>query len=724
MCVPTLMFSLGAVLPGILVLVVIALIWATMLLACFAVSKGCFVGIFAVFCFWMTSLHFGDKKSSTSSNCAAFCALGGMTALSYHPLIEQFGVSAAGDLWTEQGLNNGLAANRNLLICVCWAAACVVLTIIVAPFRTARHMVSHDLLPVVLSKVHTVLSTGEEKEYSVLIHLYNTLATNLPAKVTAFEPRLTKCHLTEDLVTPLAILSNKINDLVYISFWKEAVKDEDTDKNQDTMVVMDEALQVIGMCSKALAGQDVDKLRNWKVTVDTTASLKDIEQDTVGEKGMLFAASVHTHALAVREATLTWVDSLETPKPAPTLKDGLKRILTEVAPIVLLQLMSLKRLAMALTLPFRPSRWELKPILYGLKLAAGYTALACMTVYWDAYANYKISTTGESGPVYNGWQLLGYAYAWRPTLEGTTKKGLQRIIGTVLGGFSAWLGVIVCAWSYDEDADINPYGLTAYLTVTTAFAGIYFATGAGMMSRMGTGYDHGYAGMYFAMTQALIALEIFSGVGTKSAMVPNRIVATITGVAMAVVISSIPPFSRGGDPKHTGEFLKAVEESFLLLLKSFADHDSCKDIGTDDFKTRLQEDATKKGQDAMYMLKDAGTLRILPIYRVSENLKPLIEEIVVTQSAIGRLYEFLAQMIKTEAPELEAAQQAVQGFLQIMEKQKEEGEGGPEKVTEPASRSTKASGILLVLGGIRDQLRANATALKDIEFKPKCLMWY
>jgi hypothetical protein len=537
--------------------------------------------------------------------------------------------------------------------------------------------------------------------------------------------------LTEDLVTPLANLCNKVNDLVYISFWKRAfLEEEDAGRNDISKMVMEEDLQLIDLCAKALAGQNTDKLRNWKGTVDTTASLEDVEQQDSGiDDGIFLAASiVHTHVMAVRDASLTWVDALEIPKPAPTLKEGAKRILTIAAPMVVLPLLSLQRLAVALTLPFFPSRWELKPVFYGLKLAAGYTALASMAVYWSAYANFKIATTGESGPVYSGWHLLGYAYAWRPTLEGTTKKGLQRIIGTALGGFSAWLGVIVCAWSYDEHTDINPYGLTAYLTVTTVFAGIYFTLDAGVMSRMGMGHDHGYSGLYFAMTQALLALEIFWGIGTRSELVSNRIVATSSGVAMAIVISSIPPFARGGDPKHTSEFLKAVDESFLLLLKTFADRESCKDIGTDAFKTQLQDDSQKKGQNAMYVLKDADTLRILPIYRVSSKLEPLLEEILAAQSMIGRLHEFLAVMVKTEDPELEAAQLAIQGFLQSMEEnQKEEEEEekeGPDKVSESASPSARVRGIVVAAGNIREQLRAIAIALKDIEFRPKFLVWY
>lgn len=70
---------------------------------------------------------------------------------------------------------------------------------------------------------------------------------------------------------------------------------------------------------------------------------------------------------------------------------------------------------------------------------------------------------------------MGYAFAWRPTHEGTVKKGIQRILGTCLGGFAGWLGIIVCSWSFADDATINPYGLTAWLTVFTMLCA-YFAS--------------------------------------------------------------------------------------------------------------------------------------------------------------------------------------------------------------------------------------------------------
>ena len=44
---------------------------------------------------------------------------------------------------------------------------------------------------------------------------------------------------------------------------------------------------------------------------------------------------------------------------------------------------------------------------------------------------------------HQGWALLGYTMAWRPTVEGTVKKGLMRIVGTALGKFLQNISLIL-----------------------------------------------------------------------------------------------------------------------------------------------------------------------------------------------------------------------------------------------------------------------------------------
>ena len=93
------------------------------------------------------------------------------------------------------------------------------------------------------------------------------------------------------------------------------------------------------------------------------------------------------------------------------------------------------------------------------------------------------------------------------------KKALQRGLSTALGGFIAWLSAIVCRWSYDDDAEIYPYGLIAWLTITTTIC-CYFTIDPGNSARMGASYDHGYIGAYYVLAQSLIALEVYRDQGS------------------------------------------------------------------------------------------------------------------------------------------------------------------------------------------------------------------
>ena len=107
-------------------------------------------------------------------------------------------------------------------------------------------------------------------------------------------------------------------------------------------------------------------------------------------------------------------------------------------------------------------------LLWVLEVVGGYVALFCMSVYWTAYSNFAIELpVGNVGAVFSGWSLLAYAFVLQPTLEGTLAKGTARILGTAVGGLSAWLGCIVCSGSYDEFASLDPYAVVAWLAIGT-----------------------------------------------------------------------------------------------------------------------------------------------------------------------------------------------------------------------------------------------------------------
>lgn len=240
---------------------------------------------------------------------------------------------------------------------------------------------------------------------------------------------------------------------------------------------------------------------------------------------------------------------------------------------------------------------------------------------------------------------------------------MQRIIGTCFGGFLAWLGIIVCSGSYNDNSEINPYGLVAWLTIFTMLCGYFYSLGSGVSAHFGKDKDHGYVGTYFTATQALIALDVYLGKGDKNGLTLNRIVATITGVMMAILISFLPPHVNGRDPKHTREYLNAVNDAYLLLLRTFADESKSSEISSDVFQKSLLVTAEKKKGFAVFMLNDADMLQVLPFLKVNPKLRPLLDGIAVAEASVQHLLDGFADIISKDL-NVNETRISIQRFLQ------------------------------------------------------------
>jgi hypothetical protein len=207
-----------------------------------------------------------------------------------------------------------------------------------------------------------------------------------------------------------------------------------------------------------------------------------------------------------------------------------------------------------------------------------------------------------------------------------------------------WLGIVVASWSYDDDAEINPYGLTAWLSVSCIVVA-WFTIDGGAAAFTGPSADHGYAGMYFAMTEVLIAMEVYTGSGDKNPLTLNRIVATLVGILMAVLVAVTPPFVKGGDPKHSLACWTSMKDSFVDLLMKVLSEDDCSKLSDESYKSSFLQDAMEKRADAMYSVKDAARFKILPFGRVDDRLEPLIEDLYITESLLRGLFMFAVDLI-------------------------------------------------------------------------------
>ena len=143
-----------------------------------------------------------------------------------------------------------------------------------------------------------------------------------------------------------------------------------------------------------------------------------------------------------------------------------------------------------------PSHWDWRTSVQSIQFALGFVVLFAFEIYLPNFTTLGVDADKQAAftsATHQGWTLLGYALVWRPTVEGTIKKGFMRIVGTILGGFFGWAGCIVCAWSFDEHKAINPYGTVIWITFFTVVAA-YLTIDAGPSGCFGQNYSFGFIG--------------------------------------------------------------------------------------------------------------------------------------------------------------------------------------------------------------------------------------
>lgn len=304
-----------------------------------------------------------------------------------------------------------------------------------------------------------------------------------------------------------------------------------------------------------------------------------------------------------------------------------------------------------------------------VKFTAGFMALVCMTVYWDDFRNYAIETgypnTGEVYPpdkfvnetpaspnLYSGWLIIAYIFSTQPTTEASVKKGLLRACGTCLGAFVSWFGLLVCSgFDYDGNgANINPYGLCAWLWFFSLFPGSYFIIDDGPTARMGMNKDHGWWAMYFNLTLVLTALNVFSASDQRDEIITNRLVANLTGIAMSMVIALFPPQLWGGDPNRALDILSDERKYLAEALKAVLDCKEDRDANGEDRGRAAELEAlhddylalfTPKRKDTMYLIKNATRLARFPrFFKVDPRLMVQMDRLSVVGNVVGSILVF------------------------------------------------------------------------------------
>jgi hypothetical protein len=262
---------------------------------------------------------------------------------------------------------------------------CFFVGIVLPPVRTARSAIYRRLLPgvylLVAKELQGELSSSaaaaddDDGCEGKLMHLWNTLGGGSIAGMTIFEPRVWR---KENLVPPLTDIVKKTDSLILSSLVVRSLSEE---KKTLLHEMLKDDVEVLQSCAKALQSNDAAHLKVGRKQSLIGDQFTNIYQD---------GDFIHRAVIRIEKSTLDWLEAVNAPNPPASAEATTKDIRKMYLTYILTALQPYKRMAFALTLPFRPERWDLVTILWTLKNTIGFTILFAMSVYWDNYSEYAI----------------------------------------------------------------------------------------------------------------------------------------------------------------------------------------------------------------------------------------------------------------------------------------------------------------------------------------------
>eukprot|EP00536_Pseudo-nitzschia_multiseries_P003499 jgi/Psemu1/323052/estExt_fgenesh1_pg.C_540018 len=527
------------------------------------------------------------------------------------------------------------------------------------------------------------------------------------AKYSVFEPRLLACKPPEWTVSTLVQLSGAVSRCVRIAVGIELLAEPEADAKADggtdakqeqgqrqrqrqflrdnTQLYL-EIADTLEQCAKAVRSGDANLL--------TKLELEPAKGDEAADKAEDSAAAKDAESVSPREhsydpfhfrkhtnevVTLSkrWLEAM-----SPAVAGGDKTCCSCSSesffafqkngwPWIWTQCSHFVFLGTVLTNLFRKFSWQalllhpsqnnaLPQVVWCAKYALGMTLLLVFLIYWPAFRENFVIATEEDDPYRSlfalqngGWAIVAYGFATTQTVEGSVKKGLLRMAGTVTGALSAWLALVAC-----EDQRFpfhyNTYGIVAWLTATS-FVATFVSTERGFAARVGLSSDFAYGPIYFVITQVIIV-----GYGyyyyqeeSRYEITINRMVANLVGIAMAIVLAIVPPGIWGGDPSHClsmvryhqSQTARAIELVLSLSCpddaaaddkdldkRTAANYNPVTDAGSVAADLRVLSEEIRSHSSALQeqavdFEKDASKLRSLPLFRVDPRLKTEIARV-------------------------------------------------------------------------------------------------
>lgn len=587
------------------------------------------------------------------------------------------GLWLIGGMWKWTGANNPFAVVSNFFIVLCYFLVCVYAGILIPPIRTVRHLYSRGVLPAAISDCVALLEANKVDEGgvqgAVMRNENDEVSERVDAEVTTTNTGNNSITTLKMKVIRHAVENSTGGKSAFTAYEVRCLsqplectwlKLQEVAKSVSEIALYSLSTEIRGKMQRHETLHDEAKVVRYIEAIKKSAAA--LKSNIVPDRGVppqsdeeeqskndsYFTRKLGRLSNKLTTNTTSWVESMNNPTYTG-LKDAAMTYVPWMAPTVILY----KSLLFNVLLPFMPQRWNLRTTMLAVKFCVGVVILFILEVYVPNYKNFAIGsptsdglgiikTTSTAPNVYSGWNLFSYVFCTLVSTEGTIKKGFFRLAGTVVGGFLGWLSIIVCSGSYAEDATVNLYGLVTWLTVSTGIVS-YLSLPDGPASYMGMDVSHGMGGKYCLLVQSLCAIEVAIGgnPGQRDVIVTNRIVATATGVAMAMLFAVTPPQSRGSDLEPMFSLLTFVETTFkkgmLLILEE--------DLGGEGETAANEENGRKEDLAAELdslskefmsnyleskskidvLLNDASKLNGAPLLRVDKRLVQALQALTV-----------------------------------------------------------------------------------------------
>lgn len=636
--------------------------------------------------------------------------------------------------WTESGVDNTLAVMQNFMVVFAWSMLCVLVSpLLPLPWRTLRYDLTAKLLPSSLRNAAAYMRSllvitpsddgsieqdDKKKNASTaaisvdqLVEQANIMHGGGVAVVTSLEPRPLACHAPTAAWLKLRSLTICVDRAIMSAVVAECFEPL---HSQPRRLILTQAADMYEHCAEAVEHCQPRIVVSSSLDNVTTASPNEDDKHTPADQ--FLGAFVQELA----QATDEWVESMHGHKQQSVSTTANNSFLN-VVPFAAGGLAVCVRLVEVLLLPLLvlkgKRRFDHQKFFHGTKFAAGFAALLCMSVYWDAYRDFRTSDDEEdiaNGFItytelvpqsFAGWNLIAYSFATMATTEGTIKKCGFRICGTLLGGFSAWAALTVSA--------DNEYGMIAWLTIVTFVASFFAIDNTAMKSREGSSEDYGYGGFYVILTQSVIVFEYAGLGGSINNRVASRIVANLVGISVAVIMAVIPPNVHGGDPHHAvfmmDEVRKGCVQFIGLLLRAEADGQSILDLDQ-----RVSSATSTERTETVYLLADAERFSKFPIYKVDPTLGETVARTTISASFLSAVMSSTVLKMQTDGSDwlrTDTCREALESIRERIER----GSGASKESTD--WHEMEEGGILLhALESIEDRLADHQKALDNVQW--------